>query len=247
MTFDDILEQAIAILQRRGRVTYRTLKRQFDLDDAALEDLKEELLYGQRLAVDEDERVLVWTGDTEAASLPPSRPASAPAANQKPPPISYTPPHLAEKILTTKSALEGERKQVTGLFCDLQNSTPLAEKLGPEAMHTLLNRFFEVALSEVHRYELVDSGADMWALITVSATSGHIRIRADGSSAFRCERLGALPWHNRSSRMAGAMIEADMCMFDAKIGELLGIRGVRLNFRLWHYKPITYLNCLLKS
>lgn len=44
MTFDDILDQAIAILQRRGRVTYRTLKRQFALDDAALEELKEELI-----------------------------------------------------------------------------------------------------------------------------------------------------------------------------------------------------------
>ncbi|MBI3327560.1 MAG: zinc ribbon domain-containing protein [Nitrospinae bacterium] len=68
-------------------------------------------------------------------------------------PQSYTPRHLAEKILTSRSALEGERKPVTVLFCDLVNSTPLAERLGPEAMHTLLNRFFELALAEVHRYE----------------------------------------------------------------------------------------------
>ena len=68
-------------------------------------------------------------------------------------PLSYTPKHLADKILTTRSALEGERKQVTVLFCDIANSTPLAARLGPEAMHTLLNRFFELALDEVHRYE----------------------------------------------------------------------------------------------
>ncbi len=68
-------------------------------------------------------------------------------------PHGYTPPHLAEKILTARSALEGERKQVTVLFCDLANSTALAERLGPEDMHTLLNRFFELALAEVHRYE----------------------------------------------------------------------------------------------
>jgi class 3 adenylate cyclase/tetratricopeptide (TPR) repeat protein len=49
--------------------------------------------------------------------------------------------------------LEGERKQVTVLFCDLVGSTSLAERLGPETMHLLLNRFFELALSEVHRYE----------------------------------------------------------------------------------------------
>src|SRR5262245_32981468 len=49
MTFEEILDQAIAMLQRRGRLTYGTLKRQFQLDDAALEDLKDELIYGQRL------------------------------------------------------------------------------------------------------------------------------------------------------------------------------------------------------
>jgi class 3 adenylate cyclase/tetratricopeptide (TPR) repeat protein len=68
-------------------------------------------------------------------------------------PRAYTPKHLAEKILTAKTALEGERKQVTVLFCDIANSTALAERLGPEAMHDLLDRFFELALAEVHRYE----------------------------------------------------------------------------------------------
>ena len=57
---EDVLDQAISMLERRGRLTYRTLQRQFQLDDAALEDLKEELIYGQRLAVDEEGRVLVW-------------------------------------------------------------------------------------------------------------------------------------------------------------------------------------------
>jgi class 3 adenylate cyclase/tetratricopeptide (TPR) repeat protein len=70
-----------------------------------------------------------------------------------PPPQSYTPPHLATQVFQSKSALEGERKQVTVLFCDLVGSTSLAERLGPETMHLLLNRFFELALSEIHRYE----------------------------------------------------------------------------------------------
>src|SRR5919198_313361 len=73
MTFEELLDQAIALLQRRGRVTYRTLKRQFQLDDDVLEDLKVELIYGQRLAVDEDGRVLIWTG---GASAPPESIAS---------------------------------------------------------------------------------------------------------------------------------------------------------------------------
>jgi class 3 adenylate cyclase/tetratricopeptide (TPR) repeat protein len=66
---------------------------------------------------------------------------------------SYTPPHLARDVLTSRFALEGERKLVTVMFCDIANSTPLAARLGAEAMHGMLNRFFELALSEVHRYE----------------------------------------------------------------------------------------------
>jgi len=69
------------------------------------------------------------------------------------PAASYTPPHLAEKILASRFALEGERKLVTVMFCDIANSTPLAASVGAEAMHALLNRFFELALGEVHRYE----------------------------------------------------------------------------------------------
>ena len=68
MTFEEVLDQAMAMLQRRGRLTYRTLKLHFQLDDEHLEALKDELIYGQRLAVDEDGRVLVWTG---GADLPP--------------------------------------------------------------------------------------------------------------------------------------------------------------------------------
>ncbi|MEP6873151.1 MAG: adenylate/guanylate cyclase domain-containing protein [Burkholderiales bacterium] len=70
-----------------------------------------------------------------------------------PDPRVYTPPHLAQKILTSHSALEGERKQVTVLFCDMANSTELAHRVGADAMHALLNQFFELALTEVHRLE----------------------------------------------------------------------------------------------
>src|SRR3989454_977903 len=68
-------------------------------------------------------------------------------------PESYTPPHLAEKILASRSAIEGERKPVTVLFCDMVSSTALAEQLGPEGLHSLFSRFFETALAEIHRYE----------------------------------------------------------------------------------------------
>jgi hypothetical protein len=67
--FVAVVDQVIALLRQRGRVAYRTLKVQFSLDDDALEALKDELLYAQQLARDEDERILVWTGD---AQTPPS-------------------------------------------------------------------------------------------------------------------------------------------------------------------------------
>jgi class 3 adenylate cyclase/tetratricopeptide (TPR) repeat protein len=65
----------------------------------------------------------------------------------------YTPAYLAQKILTSPSSLEGERKQVTVMFCDMANSTELAQRVGADAMHALLNQFFELALTEVHRLE----------------------------------------------------------------------------------------------
>src|SRR6266851_4309252 len=149
MTFEEILDQAIAMLQRRGRLTYGTLKRQFQLDDAALEDLQNELIKGQRLARDEDGAVLVWTG---AAVLPPA-PAPTPPPATAPAPLTYTPPYLVEKILTTRSALEGERKQVTVLFADLKGSTELIRDLDPEAAQTLLDPALQRMMDAVHRYE----------------------------------------------------------------------------------------------
>jgi hypothetical protein len=68
MTFEEILDQAIAMLQRRRRVTYRLLKRQFQLDDDTLADLLAELRYAHQEAISEDEQGMVWTGG--AAVLP---------------------------------------------------------------------------------------------------------------------------------------------------------------------------------
>src|SRR2546426_4171806 len=149
VTFQEVLGQVITWLEHDKRLSYRALQRQFDLDEAYLDDLKFELLEVKQLAVDQDGKMLVWTGD----NAPATSPAAPPANPQEREPLAYTPPHLAEKILTSRSVLEGERKQVTVLFCDLANSTPLAERLGPEAMHTLFNRFFALALDVVHRYE----------------------------------------------------------------------------------------------
>ena len=65
MTFDDILVQVLTLLQREGRVSYRALKLRFDINDDYIEGIKDELIYAKRLAVDEESRVLVWTGNVE--------------------------------------------------------------------------------------------------------------------------------------------------------------------------------------
>ena len=75
MTFEEILDQALAMLQRRGRVTYRALKLQFKLDDDQLEALKDELLYAHPQVVDDAGRGLLWTGASEAAPPPAAVPA----------------------------------------------------------------------------------------------------------------------------------------------------------------------------
>jgi class 3 adenylate cyclase/tetratricopeptide (TPR) repeat protein len=68
-------------------------------------------------------------------------------------PASYTPRHISEQILAVRSAVEGERKQVSVLFCDIVRSSALAAELGPEEFHLVIDRFFRAALAEVHRYE----------------------------------------------------------------------------------------------
>jgi class 3 adenylate cyclase len=79
----------------------------------------------------------------------PKAPAATPFAS----PESYTPKHLAEKILTSKSALEGERKQVTVLLADLKGSMELLADRDPEEARNLLDPVLEVMMEAVHRYE----------------------------------------------------------------------------------------------
>src|SRR6266581_8326378 len=149
MDFYAVLDEIRTLLQRRGRVTYRALKVQFQLDDEHLEALKEELIEAEQLAVDEQGKVLVWTGAPASAPSP----ASLPATDQGQAPLSYTPQYLAEQILATRAALEGERKQVTVLFADLKGSTELIAGLDPEAARQLLDPAIHRMMEAVHRYE----------------------------------------------------------------------------------------------
>ena len=158
MDFYEILDQIMDLLRQRGRVSYQALKRQFDVDDAYLEDLKVELIEVQELARDRDGKMLVWSG--EAGRTPASTSVSATQELISPsitvhagPPIAHTPPYLAEKILTSRHALEGERKQVTVLFADIKDSTELIRDLDPEAAQKLLDPTIHIMMDAVHRFE----------------------------------------------------------------------------------------------
>src|SRR4029453_11592048 len=85
VTFEEVLTQAIAMLQRLGRVSYRALKVQFQLDDDLLPPLKGEIVEVHQLARDQEGKMLVWTGDTTATAL--SLPATP---DQESAPLTYT-------------------------------------------------------------------------------------------------------------------------------------------------------------
>ena len=89
MTFDEILAQVIELLQRQGRISYGALRRRYNLDAAYLEDLKDEIIKAQRLAIDEDGSVMVWAGDSARAVPEPASQANQtlqpPVAQEEPP------------------------------------------------------------------------------------------------------------------------------------------------------------------
>src|SRR5215510_11078233 len=145
MDFYAVLDQVVALLRQRQRLTYRALKLQFQLDDGALEALRDELIEAQHLAIDEAGRVLVWAGDADSSPAPAPEPGRAPHA--------YTPPHLAEKILTSRSVLAGERKLVTVLFADLKGSMELLAERDPEDARQLLDPVLTRMMEAVHHYE----------------------------------------------------------------------------------------------
>src|SRR5262245_11240409 len=136
MDFVAVVDQVITLLRQRGRVTYRTLQRQFQLNEDALADLLAELRYAYRNELLEEEQGMLWVGDARS-TLPAT---AAPTALA---PRTYTPAYLAEQILSFRSALEGERKQVTVLFADLKGSMELLAERDPEEARQLLDPVLE--------------------------------------------------------------------------------------------------------
>ena len=153
MKFPEIVKQAGDLLRDTRRITYRVLKREFDLDDEALEDLKEALLFSGTQVREEDGRGLVWVSDEDVTAVPPT------PLSQTQTPDTYTPPHLAERIRAEQAAMEsrgatdGERKTITALFADLKGSTALIEGLDPEDARAIIDPALQLMMDAVHRYD----------------------------------------------------------------------------------------------
>ncbi len=142
MTFEETLEATKKLLESRKRLTYGALKRQFDLDDEFLEDLKVEIIQGQRVAMDEDGKLMVWTGDPDGSSHLQKEQASVPSlvldnqTNDKKQPVP-----------------QAERRQLTVMFCDLVGSTALSERLDPEDLREVVKAYQETCDTVIQRFE----------------------------------------------------------------------------------------------
>jgi len=149
MTFEEILDQAIAMLQRRGRVTYQTLRLQFQLDEEYLEALKDAILFTYPQVVDVAGRGLVWSGEASAV-LPPT-----PAFPQSVEPSVTLAPRMGITAVSPPEpqSPDAERRQLTVLFCDLADSTVLASQLDPEELREVVRAYQETCPKVVARFE----------------------------------------------------------------------------------------------
>src|SRR6266446_3718532 len=148
MTFDDILEQVITLLQRQGRMSYRALKMRFNLDDEYLDILKEELLYVHPVRDDEG-RGLVWTGNVEGTIATPSPPHQAIPAplTQDTALVQPTSPVM------TSPTPEAERRQLTVMFCDLVDSTTLSSQLDPEEYRDVVRAYQHLCAEVITQFD----------------------------------------------------------------------------------------------
>ncbi|PZD72706.1 Adenylate cyclase 1 [Acaryochloris thomasi RCC1774] len=129
MTFEELLDQTLALLQRRERISYRALKRQFDLDDDWLADLVFELVQVLEVAADKDGIMLIWEGQADSSG------ATEIKVHPSLQPVPVT-ANLYSAIERSPSAA-AERRQLTVMFCDMVNSTSLSEQFDPEDLREI--------------------------------------------------------------------------------------------------------------
>src|SRR5262245_42809651 len=214
MNFDDILAQVLVLLQREQRLSYRALQRRFALEEADLEALKDELIYAKRLAVDEENRVLVWVGDTCTAPALASQAPQSTTTQAEHQPAQPASPGLPAVM---PPPAEAERRQLTILFCDLVGSTLLSRQLDSEDYRAAVRAYQAACAPVIERFD------------------GHIaQYLGDGLLVYFGYPLAHEDDAQRAVRAGLAMIEA-MGALAARLEQ----HGVRLAIRIgMHTGPV---------
>jgi class 3 adenylate cyclase/predicted ATPase len=143
MTFDEVLDQIRELLRQRGRVTYRSLKLRYQLDDELLAGVTDELISAERVAVDEDGKVLVWIGPALVLGSTSQAPRATSENEQ-----SGSRPQAPDARPTA-----GERRQLTVMFIDLVGSTTLSQQLDPEDYHGRVVAYQAACHQIIARYD----------------------------------------------------------------------------------------------
>jgi hypothetical protein len=141
MKFSIMVEQVLDLLQRQKRISYRALKREFDLNDEYIADLREELIEARRVASDENGRVLVWIGEEPEIETGHRRKGESEKKLSR----AFAP--------SSRNLDTAERRQLTVLFCDLVNYTKLSTQLDPEVLREVVNAYQETCTEVIRRYD----------------------------------------------------------------------------------------------
>ena len=149
MKFSAVVEQVLELLQRQRRISYRALKREFDLDDEYIEDLKTELITAKRLARDEDGIVLVWISEPGERERGPEERG---AESEKRTGTTGQEADVALRPTLHAPRAESERRQLTVMFCDLVGSTALSTQLDPEELCAVILAYRETCASAISRF-----------------------------------------------------------------------------------------------
>ena len=145
MQFDEILTHVVELLQRQGRVSYRALKLRFQVDDEFLAGIKEELIDAQRVARDEDGKVLVWVGEEGLVS---SVQRLESEGKDRASAVQTLDPRPRDSRLAA-----AERRQLTVMFCDMVGFTELANRVDPEVLQGIIRSYEDACAVCITRYE----------------------------------------------------------------------------------------------
>ena len=156
MNFERVLQKVLWRLVTEGSISYRRIKRGFNLDDETLEDVRREMISTLRIAADVDGELLVWAPDGRAARAEPmALPQPLPALRhaEKPTGLAAERDLPAAARVAPAAAAEAERRQLTVMFCDLVGSTALSTGMDPEDLRDVIASFQSRCSAVIRHYD----------------------------------------------------------------------------------------------